>query len=263
MIGSIEGAVAVVTGAASGIGFALAERFAADGASVVLADLDEARLRRMTGTLADGGADVHAVVTDVTDPASVDALAAATLERFGRVEIVCNNAGALAMGPSWELTLEDWHRVMDVNFWGVVHGIRAFVPVLVEAGRPAHIVNTSSMAGVAALPSLGPYVASKQAVFGVSEALSHELAAVGAPVGVSVLCPGYVPSRLGLPADAEAAEPAPGQPGASDVAARVAEAILDGRFYVFTHEGSTRYVEERAAAIVDGRTAYVVGLPST
>jgi NAD(P)-dependent dehydrogenase (short-subunit alcohol dehydrogenase family) len=205
---------------------------------------------------------VLTVTTDVADAASVRALAAAALERFGRVDVVCNNAGVLAMGPAWSFDAADWRRVIDVNLLGVVHGITAFVPTLIEQGRPAHVVNTASMAGVTAVGGIAPYVATKHGVVALSEVLAMDLATAGADhVGVSVLCPGYVPSRLGRPADQAVEEPAPGQPSADDVAAVTFTAIEERRFYVFTHDGSTKPVQRRAAAIVDGRRP--AGLPTT
>ncbi len=263
MLESVEGRVAVVTGAASGIGRALARRFAADGAHVVMADVVADSLEAAAGDLAAAGGDVLAVPTDVTDPGAVDDLARRTLDHFGAVHVVCNNAGTLAQGPVWEIGLDDWHRVMDVNFWGVLHGVHSFVPILLEQGQPAHIVNTASMAGVVTLPGIGPYVASKHAIVSLSEVLYADLAAVGAPIGVSVLCPGYVPTRLGQP-DRQAPVPAaaPGQVSVDDVADDVVDAIATDRFYVFTHRGSTRRVEERMRAIVDDGAPVSVELPS-
>ncbi|MBA2326784.1 MAG: SDR family NAD(P)-dependent oxidoreductase [Actinobacteria bacterium] len=204
----LEGKVAVVTGGASGIGRALAERFAAEGMKLVLADVEEGALAATAKELADGGADTRGVVTDVADRGSVDALATRTLEEFGAVHVVCNNAGVGGLGhPTWDGPLSAWEWVLGVNLWGVIHGIRAFVPALVEQDE-GHVVNTASMAGLAAMPFMGPYTTTKHAVVGLSEVLFHELGVRGSAVGVSVLCPNFLrtnifdsdrnwPSRLG------------------------------------------------------------------
>ncbi len=191
----LEGKVAVVTGAASGIGRALAERWATEGMKVVLADVEEGPLDAARDELDASGADVLAVRTDVSDGGQVDALATATLEHFGAVHLVCNNAGVGGGGLSWEATREDWDWVLGVNLWGVVHGIRAFVPHLV-AQDEGHVVNTASIAGFAYAPMMGPYNASKAAVVAISETLKAELAMQGSAVGVSVLCPGWVNTRI-------------------------------------------------------------------
>ena len=203
------------------------------------------------------------MVTDVGVAESVEALADRAFEVHGRVDVVVNNAGTVVTGRIWDIPLVEWRRLLDVNLWGVIHGIHAFVPRLIAQGGPAYVVNTASMAGVMTLPSLAPYVASKQAVVGLTEVLHHDLAAVGAPVGVSVVCPGYVPTRLGMTdREAQVAEPPPGGVSADDVAATVRRAMREGRFYVFTHPGSTDHVTRRLAAIVDGRAPVGVRLPS-
>jgi NAD(P)-dependent dehydrogenase (short-subunit alcohol dehydrogenase family) len=259
----LAGKVAVVTGAASGIGAALARRWAAAGMAVVAADVAVPQLGRVVADLVAAGSRAVAVPTDVSDPAAVAALGQAALDAFGAIHLVCNNAGSLAMGPAWEVPLEDWRRVVDVNLFGVVHGIRTFVPLMIDQGGPAHIVNTASMGGLVSLPSIGPYVASKHAIVALSEVLVGDLAAVGAPIGVSVLCPGYVPSRLGSDdRDAPVPDPAPGQPSADDVADLVHDAVTTGRFYVLTHDGSTELVAQRMRAIVDGGDPTTVALPT-
>jgi NAD(P)-dependent dehydrogenase (short-subunit alcohol dehydrogenase family) len=271
----LTGRVAVVTGAASGIGRAMAERFAADGMKVVLADVEEGALDEASQALAGGGADVLAVRCDVADRASVDALADAAIARFGGVHVVCNNAGVSGgAGPVWETTAKDWAWVLGVNLLGVVHGIQAFVPRMLEAGDPGHVVNTSSVLG---LSSGGGsiYSVTKHAVTRLSEGLFHDLRGVGAPIGVSVLCPGLIatqivssernrPEHLRDRVDAEAAAEADqrrelvqdwflaeGMPPA-EVAAIVIDAIRADRFYVLTHPDTIKpHVEQRLRAVIE------------
>src|SRR4051794_21276914 len=171
----LNGRVAVVTGGASGIGFALASAFAAEGMKVVLGDIEAPALDDAVAKLESSGAEAIGVRTDVSDDASVAALAAAAVDRFGAIHIACNNAGVGGGGLSWEAPLSTWEWVLGVNMWGVIHGIRAFVPILMEQDE-AHIVNTASIAGLAAGPFMGPYNASKHAVVALSETLYHEMA---------------------------------------------------------------------------------------
>jgi NAD(P)-dependent dehydrogenase (short-subunit alcohol dehydrogenase family) len=184
------GQVAVVTGGASGLGLAMAQELAARGLSVVLGDVERGPLDDAVIAVEKSGVPVLGVPTDVRFADQVDALAAATIERFGRVDVICNNAGVATMsGPTWEVPLEDWRWVMEVNLSGVVHGIRSFVPHLV-AQNAGHVVNTASMAGVSAGPGMAPYLASKHAVVALSEGLAAELADAAPGVRVTVVCPG-------------------------------------------------------------------------
>ncbi len=189
------GKVAVVTGGASGIGRGLARQFAAEGMRVMVGDVETDALETAVTDLATSGAEVEGVVTDVSDAAQVQALADAAIARFGAVDLVCNNAGVGGGGLSWELPLSTWEWVLGVNMWGVINGLRSFVPLLVQ--RPeAHIVNTASVAGLVAAPFMGPYNASKHAVVAISETLHHELAMHAPHVKVSVLCPGWVNTNI-------------------------------------------------------------------
>jgi NAD(P)-dependent dehydrogenase (short-subunit alcohol dehydrogenase family) len=269
----LSGRVAVVTGAASGIGRGLAERFAAEGMKVVLADVEEQALAAAEADLAATGAEVLAVATDVSSRTSVDDLADASVERFGAVHVLCNNAGVSGgMGPIWQTTEADWQWVLGVNLMGVVHGVQAFVPGMVAHGEPGHVVNTSSVLG---LSSGGGsiYSVSKHAVTRLSEGLYHDLRAAGAPVGVSVLCPGMIATRIvtadrnrpahlrnpGIEIPPEMLERRKvmqerflemGMPPA-EVAGMVVDAIRDDRFYVLTHPGMIwPHVEARVQAIL-------------
>ena len=245
----LAGKVAVVTGAASGIGLALTERFAAEGAKVVMADVEEARLSAEASRLERAGARVLAVLTDVTDPGQVQALADQTLAHFGAVHVVCNNAGVAPAGPMLATTPEDWQWTVGVNVLGVAYGVTTFAPLLVEQGE-GHIVNTASEAGLVTTPLLGMYCATKHAVVGLSESLYRELTGTG--VGVSCLCPNLVKTGIfhyerNRPhgtelSTAEHATIAPLRESLdamgispSEVAACVHDAIVNDRFWVFTH----------------------------
>jgi NAD(P)-dependent dehydrogenase (short-subunit alcohol dehydrogenase family) len=269
-----RGKTAVVTGAASGIGRGLADRFAAEGMNIVLADVHDDALQAAASEMSDAGHTVLAVRTDVARADQVDALAQKAVERFGAVHVVCNNAGVGSGGFVWEQPLEDFEWVLNINLWGVIHGVRAFVPIMLKQGEEGHIVNTASMAGLLAGPMMGAYNVSKFAVVALSETLHHELQmASGGKIGVSVLCPGFVntnihQSSLRRPSGAPP-EPAPGSPEAagrdaflqmmasgmapSEVARQVFEAVRDRRFYILTHEEFKPRVLERAQTIVDGR----------
>jgi NAD(P)-dependent dehydrogenase (short-subunit alcohol dehydrogenase family) len=260
--------VAVVTGAASGIGFALSERFAAEGMRVVMADIEEPALAEAADLLAGRGAAVLPVPTDVSRPDQVDALRDRALEAFGAVHVVCNNAGVSGIGrPMWEMTPRDWEWVLGVNLWGVINGVRAFVPVVLEQDA-GHVVNTASLAGVTT-GILGPYSVTKHGVVALSEGLHFQLAQRGAAVGVSVLCPGWVRTRIGesdrnRPPDIE---PSPAldpnvaegfrllletgmQPSA--VAGHVVDGIRAGRFYLLTHPEMSDGIRRRAEEVLSG-----------
>ena len=201
----LQGKVAVITGAASGIGRALAERCVQEGMRVVLADVEKQALEQTSRELAAQGAEVLAVQTDVSQATEVERLAQKAFETYPAVHLLFNNAGVGAGKSAWESTLADWEWVLGVNLYGVIHGIRSFVPRMLESGSEGYIVNTASMAGLTSSPGLSVYMASKHAVVSLTETLYHELTLRGASIGVSVLCPGFVKTRI---QDAERNRPA-------------------------------------------------------
>jgi len=190
--------VAVVTGAASGIGRAIAERCVQEGMKIVLADVEEDALTHTEQDLRATGASVLAIRTDVSKASDIEELAKNTLNTFGAIHLLCNNAGVSGVINSvWESTIADWKWVMDVNLWGVIHGIRVFVPIMLEQDIECHIVNTASIAGLRTGPGLGIYRMTKYGVVSLSETLYHELAQRNAKLKVSVLCPGFVKTQIG------------------------------------------------------------------
>jgi NAD(P)-dependent dehydrogenase (short-subunit alcohol dehydrogenase family) len=186
MIQDFRNKVAVITGAASGIGAALAAGFAGEGMRVVAADIDAAGARR---TAQEIGGEALGIEVDVAQEASVAALAAAAFDAFGQVDLLINNAGVFQGGLSWERSADDWAWTFGVNVFGIVHAIRHFVPRMIAQGTEGHVVNTASVAAFVAGPSSGPYVVSKCAALSLSECLAHDLAAVGSKIGASVLTP--------------------------------------------------------------------------
>jgi NAD(P)-dependent dehydrogenase (short-subunit alcohol dehydrogenase family) len=276
----LTGKVAVVTGAASGIGRAMAERFASAGMKVVLADVEDPALQAVAKEMAGRGAAVLAVRTDVSQADEVATLAKKTLQTFGAVHLLCNNAGVGSGGLSWTLTVQDWEWTLGVNLWGVIHGIRTFVPIMLEQKSEGHIVNTASMAGMISGPGMAPYNVSKFGVVTLSETLHLELQMTGASIGVSVLCPGWVNTRINesernRPTTLADAAPQTPQSGAmremlkkvlatglppAEVANLVVDAIRDGRFYVLTHPAWNPAITRRAEGIVAGRPPEFSGL---
>jgi NAD(P)-dependent dehydrogenase (short-subunit alcohol dehydrogenase family) len=244
--------VAVVTGAASGIGLALAERFAAEGMKVVMADIEAAALDAAAGGLSRRGATVRATRVDVSRPEEVERLAEETYRAFGAAHVVCNNAGVAVIGAVHEHTLADWQWVINVNLWGVIHGVRAFLPRMLAGGDDGHIVNTASMAGLTTAPFMSVYDVTKHGVVALSESMYKELQVTGAPIGVSVVCPGLIdtnimrssrnrPEQLAEAGKAGPAAQAFGQAlgerlaggyPPSEVAAQVLQGIREGRFYI-------------------------------
>lgn len=277
---TMTGRVAVVTGAASGIGKALALGFAGEGANVVLADIEEEPLRAAEAEVAGHGVETLGVVTDVTDADSVGALAQATIDRFGAVHMVCNNAGVGGGGLIRNQQLVDWKWVVDVCLWGVIHGVHHFLPHLIEA-EESHIMSTASVAGLMSVPGLGPYNAAKYGVVAIMETLHLEMQRDrNADVGVSVLCPGVVRTNI---ATAQRNRPeelrrerrprpegeAPSETAdarrrnaniaaalergmdPSEVAAKVIEAMYERRFWVLSHPELLADVNHRNRQLAD------------
>jgi NAD(P)-dependent dehydrogenase (short-subunit alcohol dehydrogenase family) len=239
----LNGRVAVVTGAASGIGLALAQRFAAEGMRLVMTDIDGTALGGAAAAVRAAGTDVEAIQLDVRDPDAVDRAAQLAVDRFGGLHIAANNAGIVNGGPTWELPLDAWHAVIDVNLWGVIHGVHAFVPRILATAQEGHIVNVASMAAVTAPGGIAPYTVAKHGVLGLSDVLRADLAARGAPVGVSVVFPGRIRTGMNPIGTVEPAA----------VAANVVDAIRRNRAYVFTDDHSSDDVRTRLEAIIAAR----------
>ncbi len=266
------GRVAVVTGAASGIGRAMAELFAHEGSAVVVADRDAEQAEVVAASIRDGSGDALAVTVDVSDVDAVDGLAATTVDHFGRVDVLCNNAGVSTFNLMRDQSLEEWKWVFDVNFWGVVHGLRAFLPIMREQGTPGHVVNTASIGGLlTGAAVIGPYCATKAAVVSVSETLAQELAIEEMPIGVSVLCPSSVdtrmmesdrtrPAALGVEQRTDVAEAwhamikdgltGPTGLAPQQVADRVLQAIRNDEFWIITHDDLLPTVRDRVNAML-------------
>ena len=192
----LEGRAAVVTGAASGIGLAIAEALANAGVRVLMTDLRADALAEAAALVGSEGREIRSLEVDVRDPEALERAADAAVEHFGGLHIAVNNAGIVNGGTSWELPLEEWHRVIDVNLWGVIHGVRAFVPRILATGDEGHVVNTASMAAVLAYGGIGPYTVAKHGVLGLSDVIRAELATTSPPVDVSVVMPGMI--RTGM-----------------------------------------------------------------
>jgi NAD(P)-dependent dehydrogenase (short-subunit alcohol dehydrogenase family) len=275
MISEFAGRVAVVTGAGSGIGRALAQRCATEGMHVVAADVEPDALDE---TVASIGGDAIGVPTDVSDGDQVAALADQAYRAFGAVDLLCNNAGVFQAGLVWARTEADWRWVLGVNVWGIVHGIRAFVPRMIAQGTDGHVVNTSSLAGVVSNAFSGPYNVSKFAALALSECLAHDLHATGSSIGASVLVPGAVDTRIWDSARNRPSALAAGM-GAEDaafvdkalhdligngvdpatVAGLVFDAVRDGTFLIPTSPGYENQVRHRADELVARRAPQ--GLP--
>jgi len=244
--------VAVVTGAASGIGLALAERFAAEGMKVVMADIEAGPLAAAAEGVRRKGASVRATRVDVSRPDEVDRLAREAYDAFGAAHVVCNNAGVAVIGAVHEHTLADWQWVINVNLWGVIHGVRAFLPRMLAGGDEGHIVNTASMAGLTTAQFMSVYDVTKHGVVALSESMYKEAQVTGSPIGVSVVCPGLIDTnimRSSRNRPEELSEEGKAGPLAqafgetlsdrlaggyppSEVAEQVLQGIREGRFYI-------------------------------
>lgn len=273
--------VAVITGGASGIGRAMAERFAAAGMKIVIADIEEPALDSAVATMRANGADVVGVKTDVSKADQIEALATKTIETFGKVHILCNNAGVgAAPKATWELTKADWEWVVGVNLWSVIYGIQSFVPIMLKQDEPGHIINTASMAGLLSLGMMSPYFATKHAVVSISESLHFEFTVRGAKLKAHALCPAFVNTRIGEsernrpdpqpvhldPIGAKVAEAfahrlATGMPP-SELAEKVFNAVEEDRLYILTHPDRKPEFEWRASNILNDRNPDVLSMLS-
>lgn len=271
----LKGKVAVVTGGAGGLGRAMAMHFAREGMHVALADIDQASLDVTAAELRALGVEAIGIRTDVSKAAEVDALAARVVAELGGVHVVCNNAGISPLGAAWENTLADWEWMLGVNLWGVIHGVRAFTPLLL-AQDEGHIVNTASVAGLINPPGSAMYNVTKHAVVALTETLFHDLAGRKSKVGCSVLCPAYVPTGI---ADSERSRPAAlanpgatksaeqqaredmlkkavrsGRLSADDIGAAVLAAVKEERFYILTHPRIKGAIQARMEDILEGQS---------
>ena len=270
----LNGRVAVITGAGSGFGREFARTGAQRGLKLVLADIDQPALDAIVSELTAAGADVLGVRTDVSNVHEVQALADATMAAYGAVHLLFNNAGVGSGGFVWESTHEDWQWVLGVNVWSVIHGVRIFTPLMLAHGEPAHIVNTASAAGLINAPNMGVYNVSKHAVVSLSETLYRDLQIVRAHIGVSVLCPAYVPTGIAhshrnrpdalanstpptrsmrAAQESSVAAVEAGRISAADVAEQTYAAIDAGAFYIVPHRKILGTVAERMADIVERR----------
>ncbi|MFS8977922.1 SDR family NAD(P)-dependent oxidoreductase [Cupriavidus necator] len=253
---------AVITGAAGGIGRALAHALAAQGYGLALADIDAVALDAVRAALAHHGQPVVTVPTDVADAEQIAGLCDESFARLGRVDLLINNAGVLATGRCWELAPEAFRRVLDINLWSVIHALRCFVPRMAAQGT-GHIVNVASMAGLAVGPWLAPYTISKQGVVALSEGLAMELQAAGLPLGVSVVCPGPVATGIAAGLSGAAQQEVDEMNGAlrsgiaagmtpEAVAGHILDGVAAGRFWILPHPQAAHAAQARAQGIAAG-----------
>lgn len=266
--------VAVITGAAEGIGRALAVKAAVEGMKLVLADIDETRLNLLTRSLNSAGTTTISLRTDVSREEEMEKLATLAFDTFGAVHLLVNNAGVALAKNAWETTRNDWEWVMGVNLYGVTNGLRAFIPKMIESGEDGHVVNTASIAGLLSEPSMAAYNVSKFGVVTLSEGLHHDLTLRRASIGVSVLCPGWVRTRI---AEAERHRPAEERNDLSkldkvtastgvsmfkavqggiepeEIAETTFEAVREGKFYIITHPHTKAGIKIRMNDILEER----------
>ncbi len=271
---TLKGKVAVVTGGASGLGRAMALHFAREGMHVAIADIEQENIDKVVGELKTLGINAIGARTDVSKSGEVDALAKRVVAELGGVHVVCNNAGVSPLGLAWENTLADWQWMLGVNLWGVIHGVRAFTPILL-AQDEGHIVNTASVAGLINPPNSAMYNVTKHAVVALTETLHHDLGERKSNVGCSLLCPAYVPTGI---ADSERNRPPElanppmekspaqiakeamlqkavrsGRLTADDIGAAVLAAVKEDRFYILTHPKINGAIRARMEDILEGR----------
>ena len=268
----LKGKVAAVTGAASGLGRSMALAFAAEGMDVALADVDQTGLSPVEDEVQAKGVRAITLKVDVSQAEQVEAFRDHALARLGAIHVVCNNAGVSPLGAAWENTAADWQWILGVNLWGVIHGVRAFTPYLI-AQNEGHIVNTASVSGLISVPGSAAYNVTKHAVVTLSESLHHDLRERNSAVGVSVLCPAYVPtgivdSERNRPKDLPASEKSretlareamlrkavtSGKVSADQVAQAVVAAVKEERFYILTHPRIKGAIQARMEDILEGR----------
>ncbi len=273
--------VAVITGGAEGIGKAIAQRAAKEGMKLVLADIDGPRLDSTVAEFQAQNVDVLSLRTDVAKASEMDALAAATFARFGNVHLLVNNAGVALAKNAWDATIADWEWVLGVNLYGVIHGIRAFVPTMLAQGEVGHIVNVASVAGLISAPAFATYNVTKHAVVTLSEGMHHDLALRGSALKVSVLCPAWVKTRIAESErnrdSADRSDPKKMDPVTMQVASavlsavehgidpsKVAEAVFQAiaaeRFYILTHPDTKAAVKVRMEDILQGRNPTLLSM---
>lgn len=271
MLDDLSGRIAVVTGAGSGIGRALAHRLVTEGATVVAVDIEATALDETVGQAPGGSGSMTGHACDVSDRHAVVDLADQVFVEHGAVHLLVNNAGVFQGGLAWERSRADWDWVLGVNLFGLIHGVDAFVPRMLEAGEPGHVVNTASMAGHVCAPYSGPYQVSKFAAYAYSESLGHDLAAVGAAIGVSVLCPSLIDTSIGTSARNRPDDQA--GPGGADVefveemlvgatrrgldpavvAGQVVDAVARGEFLIPTNDDHRPWIEDHTADLLARR----------